>query len=191
MAIAMYANESKGFLPPYRLTQGTPAVAVPHYFHYLTAFYHKEAVGHMACPSDALPQGPHPRMFTGTRDLFYSYALNGNLPKKSKSVYPAPATYAAHNPGTLSKVRSSAELAVLVETDADALLYHNSIHSKFRFDHSKNKKGTVAFADGHAELLEKKDYLTGTVWNDYSQWSPRFRGFWFGRATVNVPYYEP
>jgi prepilin-type N-terminal cleavage/methylation domain-containing protein/prepilin-type processing-associated H-X9-DG protein len=190
MAIAMYVNESKGFLPPYRLTQGTPAQPVPHYMDYLTAFYYKEAVGSMLCPSDPSPQGPRPRIYSGTRDLFYSYALNGNLPKRRTSVYTG-FSYAAYNPGTMSKVKNSAELAVLMETDAAALLYYNTVATKHRLSHGKGKKGTVAFADGHAELLEGKEYLAGVPWTDKAQWPAGFRTFWFGRPNVDVPYYAP
>ena len=185
-AIAMYANDSRGYLPPYRLTITTPYRTKPEFFLFLPAIYFKEDARVMKCPSDvlfnsanpALNRGPYPRIWTGTLDSFYSYALNGRLPKRTAPVYVGFTSQEAHPP-PLSKIKTSAETAVLLETAETAILYHSDAEKRFRFDHKKGKGMSVAFADGHAEVVDKKDVLPGVLASP-TTWPNGFRSFWFG-----------
>jgi prepilin-type N-terminal cleavage/methylation domain-containing protein/prepilin-type processing-associated H-X9-DG protein len=189
-AIAMYSTDSRGYLPPYRMPFNTPFVSKPEYFNWLPTLYLKENFGVNRCPSDAMFQtntallgrGPFARMNSGIKDVYYSYALNGRLPKRTVPVYVG-FTSAEANPPPLSKIKSASETAVLLETWQTALLNHTDPTNRFRFDHEKGRSMTVAFADGHAEMREKKFVLPGTPVTDQTQWAPGFKMFWFGRPT--------
>lgn len=199
LAVTMYVTESKGYLPPFQLPTGTQYVAQPYYFQYIPALYFKENYRLSLCPADEYYvrktgysnqwRGPYPRMYSDANDVYFSYAQNGDLPKKKTAIYPV-LTYQAGNPGIVSKIRVAAETAVFFETTADSVLYFSSPDTSFRFQHSSNKKMTVVFADGHADLRSKEQMVAPTPWQDYRKWPSGFRAFWFGRNDVNVPNHQ-
>jgi len=189
-AVALYSTDSRGYLPPYRMPFNTAFVTKPEVYNWLPTMYLKENYKLNQCPSDAMFQtntlllgrGPFPGMYSGIRDVYYSYAINGRLPKRATAVY-AGFTAQEANPVPLSKIKSASETAVFFETWQTALLNHTDPTNRFRFDHVKRTSMSVVFADGHAELREKKFVLPGNPVTDQAQWAPGFKMFWFGRPT--------
>jgi len=200
LAVSMYVSESKGYLPPFQLGLSTQFVSQPYYFQYMPAMYFKENYKLSTCPSDEYYvrkagyanqwRGPYSRMYSGENDVYFSFAQNGDLPKRLKAVYPGVLTYQQGNPGLLSRIRAASDTAVFFETNADAALYFSSPETSFRFQHSSNKKMTVVFADGHADLRSKEQILAPLPYQDYRKWPTGFRAFWFGRNDVNVPNHQ-
>jgi len=200
LAVSMYVTESKGFLPPFQIAVGTPFVNQPYYFQYMPGLYFKENYKLSICPADEHYvrragtsnqwRGPYSRMYSGENDVYFSFAQNGDLPKRLKAVYPGVLTYQQGNPGLMNRIRASAETAVFFETTADAVLYYSSPDTSFRFQHSNNKKMTVVFADGHADLMSKEQMVAATPYQDFRKWPNGFRAFWFGRKDVNYPNHQ-
>jgi len=198
VAVRMYVNDSKGFLPPFQVPGATPFVSYPpYYFQYIPALYFKENYNLGICPADGYlvrrstptggVRGPYARMYSSLVDVYFSYAQNGDLPKRVSPIYPGLLTWQQSNPGAINKIRTAAETAVFIETAADAVLYFSSPEISFRFQHANNTKMSVGFADGHADLRSQKEVLAPSPYQDFRKWPTGFRAFWFGRGNVNGP----
>jgi prepilin-type N-terminal cleavage/methylation domain-containing protein/prepilin-type processing-associated H-X9-DG protein len=198
-AVQMYVNENKNqFLPPYRLAEATTfAPTGPYYFQWIPAKYFKEAPGFFICPSDTLLQSGAPlvrsiwpRMYTGTQDVWYSYAMNMYLPRRNSSVYPTPFAHPYFNPFTRKGIKEASRMIFLLETTAYALFGYNSVTSTFRWDHGARagKSMTILFADGHVEQLTPAQMMPNLADpSNPNLWPNGFRSLWFGRGDVNVP----
>jgi prepilin-type N-terminal cleavage/methylation domain-containing protein len=212
MAVQMYVNESKGYMPGVQMPlssehvgPGTPFGIFPYVNQYISAIYLKDSPLAWICPSDSLKQnnvmsssamrGPFPRVFNGINDVYYSYSLNISLPRQTATLYPnfVPPTgvgMTASNqfPFNYKRLRSPSETAYLLETDQQIVVAHTTSITAprfYRYDHAKRRKMTVTFCDGHSELREPQQIMiTSAV---PSTWPDGFRVFWLGNATVNAP----
>jgi prepilin-type N-terminal cleavage/methylation domain-containing protein/prepilin-type processing-associated H-X9-DG protein len=197
LAVSNYSSENRGFLPPYRSTAAAPYETMPYYFQHIPAVYYREDPRVMICPSDDLyirssvPQkrGPYPRMNTGIKDSYYSYAMNYCVPKRGTAVYKTPSLAAVYwdqfNPSSRTFVRKSSNCALFLETDESAALSYRTPASYFRFQHQRKTAMNIVFVDGHVESRFRKDTLPGSPATDPAQWPVGFRDFWFGRGDVN------
>jgi prepilin-type N-terminal cleavage/methylation domain-containing protein/prepilin-type processing-associated H-X9-DG protein len=198
-AVQIYTTENRSlFLPPVQIPMTTSAVTNPHYFQYLPGLYLKENASLAICPTDNFFQPltgtyrtqTYPRLFSGIRDVRYSYAMNWWIPRKYKPVYEPGATYiwAYFNPGNLTAVADSSRLIFMVETNQYALLAYNSLQGSFRFDHAKNTQMNILFADGHAEPKRRQEFLPNKPdLDDTTGWPNGFRFAWFGKGDANGP----
>ena len=140
------------------------------------------------CPSD--------QEFAKHLQYKYSYTANVNffcMGKNYKdSIAPTPSHPAIlANPIRYSSIKSPSIKIILVEEDANgtddsawAPSHHgiangdsNNIlairHDKYKEDNKTSEnigKGTAAFADGHAELVERKDAMTAQYYYPFDTW---------------------
>jgi prepilin-type N-terminal cleavage/methylation domain-containing protein len=196
MTTAIYTTESKGaWLPPYLVPELTNVytTAGPFYAVWLPGKYLKEDPGVFLCPSDtgAVTRAPNARMYSGTRDVYYSYAMNLDLPRKLAAIYPAPFAHPNCNPRSLKGVKDPAQLIVFCETKATALISFrsNTVTYPFRVDHGKRRLTACAFADGHAELMRAED-VTLPFGVPASPAPPNMRLYWWGKASATGPLLE-
>jgi prepilin-type N-terminal cleavage/methylation domain-containing protein/prepilin-type processing-associated H-X9-DG protein len=203
-ACLMYASESKGFLPAFQFPIKTSFVSNPYWFQYIPAVYLAEDPRTMECPVDDFTidqpgyageyRGYYARMNTGTPDVFFSFAQNGDMPKKAASIYGRIYNQAydfeTGNPTPLAMVRDSAEMAYSFETYYGAILYHDDPVSYFRFPHSGQM--TVLYADGHADLRAPKEVLPppGAYPEDPTLWPQGMGAFWFGDPSRTAQYLQ-
>ena len=184
-AIQIYSSESKGWLPSYLLAERTSVYTTsgPFFAVWIAGKYLKESPGIFVCPSDqgALARAPFARMYSGTRDVYYSYAMNLDFPRRGPAVYPPPFALAHYNPRNTKGVRDISNLILLCETKATALLSFRSIGVNYPFlvEHSKRKRMSICFADGHAALMEA-DEVTLPFGTPVSPAPPKMRLYWWG-----------
>lgn len=198
-SVQFYVTETKGrYLGPYRWAETTPGAGLgPYYFQWIPARYFKENPKTFICPSDSLFQpltgtfrSTYPRMYTGTKDVQYSYAMNQSLPRATNPVYDVSSDYyhPYFNPYTLHGIRNASAAMYILETNQYALLGYSAIQGSFRFDHgAKHDRMAVVFCDGHADMITKHQILCGTPFSDTTQWPSGFRSLWFGRSDVDTP----
>jgi len=200
-AINIYAAENKGrFLPAYftpvrGVYTALNAADFPTFLVYLPGIYLRENYGITQCPSDTFANyvagGNKPtlkRLFSGTPDVRYSYAMNDVLPRGKTPIYTSaecggatatPAVIVSRfNPRNLRGLKDSAQTIYLLETGAAALLHPiiniqnvaplGQAHKGFRYDHGgRDTTGTrptgtrmnILFADGHVAQLMDKEML--------------------------------
>jgi prepilin-type processing-associated H-X9-DG protein len=209
LAVQTYISESKGFLPPYQLTTGPTWAPMPYYFQYIPAFYQQGVPGVMICPSDNLVdaftgsamRGAYPRLKDQDRvDVYYSYAINRDLPKRITPYYLKPPIDKVEpeyfNPSTLTRVRTPSECAFLLETGSTAAISYATIYYGsfyYRFNHQGGRKMNVLMCDGHCEAKSASEILTadhGNVANT-TAWPRGFRQFWFGQGDADGPVWYP
>lgn len=217
LALMMYVNESRGYLAPYRfpMEDKSPQAdySAPYYFQYLPWRYFKGVVGSHTCPTDdgyvrlapgpsgvskiSTLRGPYSNML-GTKSVIFSYGYNGTLPRKKTPVYKqtdfpvgVSFSYLVCNPTPVSSLKSTANVAFAVETQAGAQLYYNSQPYIFRFQHGAKKQYmTVCYADGHAGLVSRAELLASDPTNT-ATWPPGFANFWLGRPDMTEPFLLP
>jgi len=196
-AVFMYSEDSRGYLPAFQFPIKTVWVTYPYWFQYIPAVYFHEDPRLMECPVDNFTidqpgyggeyRNGYVRMYSGTPDVSFSFAQNGDMPKKASSPVYKGLSYAQGNPIPLSKVKDSSDMAFSFETYYGAVLYFSSPISYFRFPH--NGKMTVVYADGHADLRGPKEVLppAGAYYGDTTQWPSGFSAFWFGDPGATNP----
>src|SRR5579859_3522244 len=76
LAIANYMNDSRQFLPPYRIASGPTWEPQPYFFQYLPVMYQHSNPAVMICPSDNKhltlepgERGPYPRIDVDIEDV--------------------------------------------------------------------------------------------------------------------------
>lgn len=204
-ALIMYENDNKGYLPPLALPG--PKGSVSYWlFQFLPAMYCGENPGVFICPSDLLfrldfpniMRGPYPRMITGINDVYYSYAINIDLPKSGHPVYSAyPYSWYAEefNPVPASYIKALSDTAFLFETGDDADLdwaTWSTDPADYRFSHgSRGDTMSVLYCDGHSGFLNRKQMTPGANIFDTTQWPPGFQSLFFGRPDATLPIVLP
>jgi prepilin-type N-terminal cleavage/methylation domain-containing protein len=194
LAMQMYVNDSRGWLPPVQSSVfGMVNGAYPFTHQYLQAMYHREDPRPWICPVDHLKligndpsnpgyRGPYARVYSGTLDAYYSYAINVSLPRKRTAVYPGVLSATAGNPFNYKRIRRPSEAAYLIEAGHSITVAYSTLVSLpryARYDHSKKKKMTVTFCDGHSELREERE-IRPIALTEPPEWPLNFRNFWFG-----------
>jgi len=199
MALMMYQNDSKGYLPGLEFPGPTPGSVQWWVFQFLPGKYLKENSKAYICPVDELyrmdfigfKRGPYPRMFSGVNDVYYSYAYNQDLPKSVVPNYGVAFPFGYFNPVFARKIRVPAETAYFFETGNGANLSWGTFSTNpefYRFNHGpKQNKMTIGYCDGHAEYKEKREMVPGVPVTDTSQWPQDFRSLFFGRRDVDRP----
>jgi prepilin-type N-terminal cleavage/methylation domain-containing protein/prepilin-type processing-associated H-X9-DG protein len=197
-ALMMYMNGHKGQYLPALYEPSDPVMLI---CQTLPGRYLKENSKSFICPVDDLlrmdlfssKRGPFPRMYSGTLDVYYSYAKNQDLPRRVGDVYKYPPGFPAayFNPVDARKIRTPSETAFFFETGHGANLSWGTFITDpffYRFDHGpKKNKMTVSYCDGHAGYLEKREMVPGLPATDTTQWPPGFRQLFFGRPDVDKP----
>jgi prepilin-type N-terminal cleavage/methylation domain-containing protein len=207
LAVQLYRHESQGrWLPPYLMYDTSEyyppnftAQPWPYYFIWLPGRYLKENPEIFICPSDqfVMSRAAQRRWFSGIQDVRYSYAMNGDLPRRISSVYPAgPFTAVSphFNPRSLKGVKDPSRLIVFWETKLLALgsftafsaLPDRRQNEAFRFDHGKKRLMGIVFADGHADLMPELDVIT-PLGAPVSPAPGEMRELWWGRADAPGP----
>jgi hypothetical protein len=129
-------------------------------------------------------------MYSGIMDVYYSYAMNQDLPRSVVATYKG-YPFAYFNPIFARKIRTPAETAFFFETGNGANLSWGTFLTDpefYRFDHGpKHNMMTVGYCDGHAGYLEKKQMVPGVPATDTTQWPQGFRQLFFGRGDVDRP----
>ncbi len=187
LAVALYANQSKGWLPPFRTTQTTdkcPAPYYPYYFQFLPAMYQSENSKVWKCPSDNFNiPGSGPirenytvRMFSGIPDAGWSYGWNMRLPKSKTNIYPFSNQFSYQtNPSPVAKIRVSQEAMIFMDSVSSVLgpEYYTSDPRNFRWDHAG--RAACLYVDGHADLRRRAELVPN------SPVTSARASFWWGR----------
>ncbi len=202
LAIGMYASDSFGFFPPYRLTTtfANGAYKQPYVFEYLPGIYLSAKAKTFTCPVDnfLLSDGSggvrsnYPEYYTGTTDVSYSYAPNEDLPQSAVKLYSTVGLKDAwqyYTPYITSQVRNPSGCMAMCETAESALLGYNTPSYYFRYQHNRNTTMNVLYLDGHVERKTAVQMLPQGLPDDTTQWPTGFRAFWFGNDSVSGPIY--
>jgi prepilin-type N-terminal cleavage/methylation domain-containing protein/prepilin-type processing-associated H-X9-DG protein len=204
VALMMYLNEHKKYLPPLRHAGIRSDGNGPWVFQFLPGLYMRDDPRTMICPSDGLfrqdfpwlKRGPYPRMFASNIvDVYYSYMQNFDLPKSQKTVYfqpnGTPLYWAVYNPVLATKIRKLGETSYFLEAGNGANISWGTWGTNpefYRFDHGpKRDKMSILFCDGHAEFRTQREIVPGIPVTNTALWPTGFRAFWFGRPDVNRP----
>jgi len=200
VAVSMYVQASKGWLPPYRtaITGFAPPPAYPYYWQFLAAFYQNEEPRVWECPSDSFnigASGPirrhfNERMYSGVKDASFSYGWNIRLPKSLNNIYPTlPGFSYVTNPSPVSKIKAPSEAMIFMDAASSVVgPDYVDLPNTWRFDH--NKKTACLFVDGHADLRRRDEIFPITVGGAYNPnfWPEGYANFWLGRNDTVYPY---
>lgn len=189
-----YEQESKGFLPPYRVLRPVnnnpnDPINTPYWFQYLPFKYMSNSLDATRCPLDDLKdiggsglRGPYPELLRpsgrpGAVRVYYSYSMNANMPMSKKLVYPVSMLPAADawierfNPGKLDLVRQPFDFAFLMETASTGLLNPGTPLSFFRYPHGALPVNmNIVFADSHAAPRDIKRIWPGDHRSQPPKW---------------------
>jgi prepilin-type N-terminal cleavage/methylation domain-containing protein/prepilin-type processing-associated H-X9-DG protein len=217
-AIQLYAAENKGRFLPAPLTNvrseffsGLTHLDHPQFFQYVPGIYLKENYGVNVCPSDVFLNNVNlaqrgttfARMFSGIRDVRYSYFMNDRLPRYAFPVYTPAETgnstvgmggqiVARFNPRNIRGLRDASQTLYLGETAAAALLSPEVVDQRnFRFDHGRRDRMNILFCDGHVHSLQYKEMLPQKVpVTDQTGWPEGMRQLWYGAPNRSGIYFN-
>lgn len=207
LAVSMYVSASRGWLPsvrsPLKPENVTPQPAYSYYFQYLPGLYQNQEPRLWECPSDNFHYpgmvGPvryqaYTRLWSGIRDVSWSYGWNVRLPVKGGfSIYgpPDPPGFSYQtNPIPISKIEAPSETMISMDSANSSLSpEYMGTPASFRFDH--NKRASVLYVDGHADLRSKAE-IWPRVWYAPGFGLPTaphgYSRFWLGRSDTVYPY---
>lgn len=200
IAATKYITDSGGYLPPYRLTlqRTSPTINYPFFWQWMTAKYFDDIPTVVRCPSqDFTGFTTTFRWKSGQRDVVWSYAHNGSMPRRQLPVYNRTAytpvldttdalTAVRFNPGIAASVTDKSRFIMFLETHRIGQLTDDSIrdNTTFRFSHIQRRMN-VLYLDGHCgSLLESELLPPYADYPAYPQinWPVGHAAHWFGKA---------
>lgn len=198
LAMMMYVQASRGWLPPYRSKVNHGTVALPYYWQFLAGYYQNENSRMWECPSDNFFYFAAPtvsrkdytvRLWSGIKDAGWSYGWNMRLPKSATNIYPGDSNFSYQtNPSPVSKIKNAADSVIFLDSVSSVQGPDYFYDPRwFRWDHG-GKAGCL-YVDGHADLRRKDEISprTGTNGFDHAQWPSGFGQFWMGRGDARWP----
>lgn len=209
LAVAMYVQDSKGWLPSSRIpfpAHATPTATYSNFFQYLPGVYQREDPRTWECPADNFFYAPNPtisryqyayRLYTDIKDQSWSYGWNNRMPVSKDNLYPGKAGFSYQtNPTQLSKVDCPSEAMICMDSTNSVVSpsYMAAAYANTYWRWAHTGKAGVLYIDGHADLRKKEEiwHLPGAplVNPGYATayWPSGYGQFWFGRNGATGPY---
>lgn len=206
---ALYDADYEGFHPPYQTYRADAPYGVkfPYWFQYLPDTYLGNNKDISKCPSDELidskfgqpGRGPYPTLATGAQTLYYSYAMNPNVPKSATpipvTIVPAPPSVERYSPGLPTQIPQPSGHALMLETASSGLLNPTTIYEYYRWDHGGDSRMNIIFGDYHVETLSREEVYPSSNFSanpvlpntNISTWDYNLRTLWFGSPDALGP----